>query len=143
MRTLGEKAYQEIRTWIYRNARQIDLVLWQYLFEDGCKESVLTALTFYQNDDGGFGNTLEADCWNPNSSPYTTLQAINILHIIDYHDMNHPILQGIIRFLGSGNTLMKMDGCSVFLQTMIIPMLPGGPMTAKLINLRVSESLWS
>jgi hypothetical protein len=99
---IRDKEYQEIRTWIYRNARQIDLAVWQFLFERGSKEAVLSALSFYQNEDGGFGHTLEADCWNPESSPYTTLYAINILRIIGFTDTRHPLMQGIIRFLESG-----------------------------------------
>lgn len=102
MKTLGLKAYEEVRTWIYKNARQIDLTLWQYLFDDGSKEDVLCALAFYQNEDGGFGNTLEADSWNPDSSPYTTLYAINILKCIDFTDTNHQIMKGIFKFLETG-----------------------------------------
>lgn len=102
MKTLGLQAYQEVRSWIYLNARQIELTLWQYFFENGNKEAVLSALSFYQNEDGGFGNALEADSWNPNSSPYTTLYAINILKYIDFNDTNHSIMQGIFKFLESG-----------------------------------------
>lgn len=102
MKLLGKKEYQEIRNWIYRNARQVDLSIWQYLFERGSKEAVLSALSFYQNEDGGFGHTLEADCWNPESSPYTTLQAIKMLKLIDFMDTSHPIIKGIISYLESG-----------------------------------------
>jgi hypothetical protein len=93
--------YQEIRLWMYHNARQIELAIWQYYFENGSKESVLSALSIYQNDDGGFGHALEADSWNPNSSPYTTLAAINILKGIKFSDKKHPIMQGIFKFLES------------------------------------------
>ena len=102
MKTLGLQSYQEVRSWMYRNARQIELTLWQYFFENRSKEAVLSALSFYQNEDGGFGNSLEADSWNPNSSPYTTLYAINILKCIDFNDINHSIMQGIFKFLESG-----------------------------------------
>lgn len=107
MKTLDLKSYQEIKTWVYKNARPIELSLWQYAFENGSKENVLSALAFYQNDDGGFGNALEADCWNPNSSPYTTLYAINILKAIDFNDISHPIMQGIFKFLESGKYFME------------------------------------
>jgi hypothetical protein len=102
MKKLSKKAFDEIRTWIYRNARQIELTLWQYEFENGSKEAVLSALSYYQNEDGGFGNTLEADCWNPSSSPYTTLNAIGKLSAIDFTDINHPIMQGIVKYIESG-----------------------------------------
>jgi hypothetical protein len=101
MRKLSKKAFEEIRTWVYRNARHIDLMSWQYEFENGSKEAVLHALSFYQNEDGGFGNALEPDCWNPESSPYTTLCAIGKLNNINFTDTSHPIMQGIVRYIES------------------------------------------
>jgi hypothetical protein len=102
MKKLSLEDYQEIKLWIYRNARPIELALWKYYFENGRKEAVISALSFYQNDDGGFGHALEADNWNPNSSPYQVLRAINILKDIEFDDKEHPILQGIFKFLESG-----------------------------------------
>lgn len=102
MKKLGEKAYNEIRTWMYRNARPLDLALWQFYFENGSREEVVRRLGFYQNVDGGFGNGIEPDCWNPESSPYGTLNAIGILREIGFLDMSHPVLLGIVRFLECG-----------------------------------------
>ena len=102
MKKLTVKDYQEIKLWMYRNARHIELAIWKYYFENGSKEAVLSSLAFYQNDDGGFGHALEADSWNPNSSPYTTLTAINILKGIKFADKQHPIMKGIFKFLKSG-----------------------------------------
>ncbi|WOO37083.1 hypothetical protein R2R35_00895 [Anaerocolumna sp. AGMB13020] len=102
MKKLSKQAFEEIRIWIYRNARQFEIALWQYYFEKGSKETVLSALLLYQNDDGGFGNTFEPDSWNPNSSPYTTLHAVSKLNDISFMDKNHPIIQGIFRFIESG-----------------------------------------
>lgn len=102
MKKLTREDYREIKLWMYRNARQIELALWQYYFENESKEAVLAALSFYQNDDGGFGHALEADNWNPSSSPYTTLTAINILKGIDFIDKRHPMIQGIFKYLASG-----------------------------------------
>ena len=102
MNKLTFKDFHEIRLWMSRNARQIELAIWQYFFENGSKEAVLSSLSFYQNEDGGFGHALEADSWNPNSSPYTTLAAINILKGIKFTDKQHPIMKGIFKFLDSG-----------------------------------------
>ncbi|MBC8015070.1 MAG: hypothetical protein H7X79_04930, partial [Sporomusaceae bacterium] len=101
MRKLTLDDLQEIKIWMYRNARPIDLSIWQYYFENGSKDAVLSSLSFYQNSDGGFGHALEADSWNPNSSPYTTLTAIIILKDIEFADKQHPIMQGIFNFLES------------------------------------------
>jgi hypothetical protein len=102
MKRLSKTAYDDIRLWVYRNARQIDLAVWQYEFEGGGREAVLSALSHYQNADGGFGNALEPDSWNPASSPYTTLNAAGILKNVNYTDIDNPIMQGMLRFFESG-----------------------------------------
>lgn len=107
MLKLSSENFYEIRDWMYRNARNIELSLWKYHFENGSKDDVLTALAFYQNEDGGFGNTLEADNWNPESTPYTTLRAIDVIKSIDFSDMKHPILRGIFKYLESGKYMTE------------------------------------
>ena len=104
---LTNAAFQEIRSWIYRNARPLDFALWQYHFENGRKETVLSILSHYQNNDGGFGNALDLDNWNPASTPYYVQFAIKILRQIDFVDTTHPIYQGIFRYLE--NTQHKAD----------------------------------
>lgn len=94
--------YQKARIFIYRNARPLDIARWQYHFEGGSKKAVLTALAAYQNEDGGFGHALEPDCWNPNSAPIQTWTATEILREIDFTDSTHPIIDGILRYLASG-----------------------------------------
>lgn len=94
-----ESDYQSIRRWMYRNARPLDLARWQYHFEHGSQEAVLAALAAYQNEDGGFGNGVEADSWNPNSSPYSTGTAIHLLEEIKFKDGAHPIIQKTLRYL--------------------------------------------
>jgi hypothetical protein len=104
---MSKKAYNWIKTWVFRNARDIELNLWKYYFENGSKDNVISALSYYQNEDGGFGNSLEPDNWNPNSTPYTTLHAINILKDIDFVDLSHPIYKGILKYLYSEKDLME------------------------------------
>ncbi|MDO4275393.1 MAG: hypothetical protein Q4D16_17130 [Eubacteriales bacterium] len=105
MKLLDKKAYEEVRTWVHRNARALDLAVWNYFFEDGSRNEILKALSFYQNEDGGFGNGVEADSWNPESSPYATLIAAGLLRqtgIIEMTGTEHPLIQGIFRYLESG-----------------------------------------
>lgn len=83
--------YEQARNFIYRNARPLDIARWKYLFENGSKEEVLTSLAAYQNEDGGFGNALEPDYWNPNSSPVQTWVTTEIINEINFNDKNHPI----------------------------------------------------
>lgn len=94
--------YKQARNFIYRNARPLDMARWKYLFENGSREDVLTALIAYQNEDGGFGHALEPDCWNPNSSPVQTWAATEIIKEIDLKDKDHPGIRGILKYLSSG-----------------------------------------
>lgn len=94
--------FNKARTFMYRHARPLDLARFQYHFENGSKEAVMTALSYYQNEDGGFGHAVEADCWNPNSTPLHSNTASNIIGEIDEENRNHPVIQGLLRWYASG-----------------------------------------
>ncbi len=97
--------YEKVRKWMYRNARPLELARWQYHFEGGSKEAVVNCLLAYQNEDGGFGHALEADSWNPDSAPIQVFHAIEIVREIGFTDREHPIIQGILRYLASGKDM--------------------------------------
>ena len=82
--------YNEVRRWMLRNARAVELALWRCHFEHGDPKDVADALLAYQNEDGGFGNALEPDCWNPGSTPVATWTAIKYMLAVDFDDMAHP-----------------------------------------------------
>ena len=65
---------------IKENARPVDLAVFEYFFEGKENKNVVEELRKYQNEDGGFGRGLEADCWNPNSSPIATNDALLTLY---------------------------------------------------------------
>lgn len=90
-----------INDWMHRNCRELELSIWNYLFYGCDKMKVVNALMYYQNKDGGFGKAVEPDNFNPNSVPYATLYVINILKKIEFFDMDHPIYQGIKKYLDS------------------------------------------
>jgi len=94
--------YENARVFVYRHARPLELARWQYHFENGSAEAVLSALAAYQNPDGGFGHALELDFWNPDSTPIAVWAATEILLEIGHTDAAHPIVQGILRYLDSG-----------------------------------------
>lgn len=94
--------FEKAKTFIYRHARPLDLALWQFHFEKGSPDAVVRALSFYQNEDGGFGHGLEPDFLNPNSTPIATWQATQILREIGFTDKNHPMIVSILRYLESG-----------------------------------------
>ena len=94
--------FEKARTFMYRNARPLDLARFQYHFENGPQEAVLHALSFYQNADGGFGHAIEADNWNPNSIPLHANGANSIFHEIGMADGSHPMIQQLIAWYVSG-----------------------------------------
>jgi len=96
------KSHQIIKKWMYRNARPLDLARYQYHFEKGSNEIVLNCLSVYQNEDGGFGHALEADSWNPSSSPLQTWVATEIIKELELKDSKNEIIQGILKYLDSG-----------------------------------------
>lgn len=102
MKKMCVETYKNIEKWVMLNARPLEVYLWNVIFKKGSKEEVLSILSLYQNEDGGFGHGLEPDNWNVNSTPYTTLHAINILKSIEFFDVQHPIYQGIIKYISSG-----------------------------------------
>lgn len=102
MKMISQKEYEEIRVWMHRNARPLELSVWNYYFENGQKEEIINALAFYQNEDGGFGNCVEPDCWNKESSPYATMTVIGLLREISFIEeagIGHPLVDGIFRYL--------------------------------------------
>ena len=99
---MSHLTFQKARTFLYRNARPLDLARFQYHFEKGNKEKVLNVLSYYQNEDGGCGHALECDCWNPNSTPLHTGTACDIIQEIDVTDRKHPVVQGLLNWYASG-----------------------------------------
>lgn len=105
MKTIDKKALSEISTWIHRNARPLELAQWSFHNEGGEAGEIIKALAYYQNEDGGFANGIEPDCWNTESSPYATLKAVEILRknrLIEKIGAEHPMIQGILRYFDSG-----------------------------------------
>ena len=96
------RAFEKAREFMYRNARPLDLARFQYHFENGNEEAVVNALSYYQNADGGCGHAVEADCWNPNSTPLHTGTACDILREIDFTDKEHPLVKGMLKWFLSG-----------------------------------------
>lgn len=90
------------RSFMYRNARPLDLARFQYHFEGGSAENVLHVLSFYQNKDGGFGHAIEADCWNPNSIPLHSNGAGSIIAEIGWTDAQHPVIAKLVDWYASG-----------------------------------------
>lgn len=95
--------FEKARGFVYRNARPLELARWRFHFENGSADDVVTALSAFQNEDGGFGHALEEDNFNPNSLPMGVWKAAEILDEIGFSDKSHPMIKGILRYLESGS----------------------------------------
>ncbi len=109
MNKLSIDNFMRLRTLVHRGARPLDFTRWNYLFETGSCDDFLSVLSSYQNEDGGFGYNIEANNWNPNSSPYTVCIALDYLDITgDYvSSIKNKMVMGIIKYLASGAYLTE------------------------------------
>ena len=99
--------YTRAKRFILKNSRPLDMARWNYLFENGSKEDVISVLKTYQNIDGGFASALEPDCWNTKSTPLQTWAATRIIKEINLDDKTNPIIKGILNYLSSND---EFDG---------------------------------
>ena len=84
-----------------QNARPLELAIYKYFFENASNKAVVYELSKFQNFDGGFGNALEPDFFNPNSSPIATNDAIITLFRVNALDKYSDIVKEIVRYLKS------------------------------------------
>ena len=86
---------------IRENARQLEAALYDFFYENGTRERVIHELLKYMNDDCGFGNGLEPDNWNENSTPIATNDAIMTLFRIGALDVKSSLTDRIVHYLSS------------------------------------------
>lgn len=105
---------EKAKQFILQNARPIDLAVYNYFFEHASNKSVMDELSKYQNEDGGFGKGLEADYWNPNSSPIATNDAIVTLYRVNALEENSEMVKDIVRYLESHDSFNEEKKCWLF-----------------------------
>lgn len=72
------------KTFLLNNGRLLERRLFAYLFENGSRAPVLSALKAYQNEDGGFGNALEPDKRTSSSQPIDQESALRVLDDVGF-----------------------------------------------------------
>ena len=93
--------------YILENARPLELAIYKYYFENESNQAVINELSKFQNADGGFGNALEPDFFNPNSSPIATNDAISTLCHVNALDRDSDIVKNIVKYLESHDSFDK------------------------------------
>jgi len=66
---LNKLQFEKIEAWVKEDARPLESAKWDFIFNNGDCEKIVTEILKYQNEDGGFGHGIELDCQNPNSQP--------------------------------------------------------------------------
>lgn len=89
------------KSFVLQNARPLELAVYKYCFENESNKAVIDELAKFQNPDGGFGNALEPDFFNPNSSPIATNDAVMTLYRVNALDRDSDIVKGIVKYLNS------------------------------------------
>ncbi|NKQ34593.1 MAG: hypothetical protein HF973_03155 [Chloroflexi bacterium] len=92
------KTFEKAKTFMTERARPLESVLFAYHFENGRTADVLTELSRYQNEDGGFGRALEPDFRYAGSSVLATSVALQTLRQLDV-SAAEPLVQGAMRYL--------------------------------------------
>ena len=99
MKKLTQAAFQSAKNFIMDQGRALDQRRFEFHFEGGSAEAVLTALASYQNADGGFGNSLEPDIRTSASSAIATTVGFQILREIGAHAGHTLVQKGIAYFV--------------------------------------------
>lgn len=94
---------QKAKRFIIGNARPLELARFRAVFEGGPKSAVIEEIRKFQNPDGGFGNALEPDNWNPDSTPITTNDALICLFETGAIKEAGEMVEGMARWLKSGD----------------------------------------
>lgn len=95
---LTKENFNNAKDFINQNGRDLEKSLLSYAFENGNAENVLSALSRFQNSDGGFGNSLEPDFRLKDSSPMATSVAFQVFHKLNL-DKDEPIVKSSINYL--------------------------------------------
>ena len=83
MLKLAKNDFNTIKSQMYNKARDIDVALFNVLIDDKFPKSFLsTALSGFQNKDGGFAHALEVDNYNKDSSLVECQEALRIASMV-------------------------------------------------------------
>ena len=101
MKRLTHAVFRSAKNFIMDQGRALDQRRFEFHFETGSADAVLAALAPYQNDDGGFGNSLEPDIRTSVSSALATTVGFQILREIRVPVSHTLVRKGIEYFVAT------------------------------------------
>ena len=84
MMVLTKDMQETIAKQMCLKARDVDVCVFNALDNALPKDLLLDSLMLYRNKDGGFGNGLHIDNYNPNTSVYQIYEAFRLMDILDF-----------------------------------------------------------
>ncbi|BAB05610.1 hypothetical protein P4637_01875 [Halalkalibacterium halodurans] len=94
---LTREQFDRVKAYVMREARPLDRQLFRYYFEGGDSDKVARELAAFQNEDGGFGHSLEPDFRLIASSSLATTVGMQYARAIGLPS-EHPIVKGAIGY---------------------------------------------
>ncbi|MBC8453158.1 MAG: hypothetical protein H8D69_01655 [Chloroflexi bacterium] len=98
MTSLSRSAFERAANFIVKHARPLDRAQFEYHFGAGSVSSVLDELARFQNRDGGFGHGVEPDVRMPNSSPFVSSVAFQVIVEMGIAAEHQVVKDGIAYF---------------------------------------------
>jgi hypothetical protein len=105
-----QEALIRARDFIEKNGRVVDKARFALHFNGGTAKAFLSALSAYQNEDGGFGHALEVDIEAPASQPFATELALEYCLRAGI-PADQPLVQRAVAYL---EETQEKDGCWQF-----------------------------
>lgn len=88
MKMIDKETYDAMEMQMYNRSRDIDCAIFNSIMLDMPKEYAVDCIMMYQNSDGGIGNQLELNSYNPASSVFQTYEAMKILYYVGYSQVD-------------------------------------------------------
>ena len=101
MKTLSHQAFERAYHFLLHQARPLERALFLYRFEGAGTDVVLTALSAFQNTDGGFGRALEPDLRSPSSSALATAIGLQTLKALGCSAGEVPVRRAVAYLLAT------------------------------------------
>ncbi|RAK11222.1 hypothetical protein C8C77_103210 [Halanaerobium saccharolyticum] len=99
MLKLSNQSFKTINKKLKEIARPLDIAHFNYHFQQGDKQALITEIKKFQNKDGGFGNALEPDFRLPLSTPMATSIGLRLLKMVDNSQSAQKIIKKAITYL--------------------------------------------
>lgn len=99
MRVLSETLFNQLNSYMNKEARPLEKSIFNYYFNNFDGDYVLDMLEEFQNPDGGFGRGIEPDFRLVDSSPMATSIGLRYLSLLSDNDRAQDIIAKAIKYL--------------------------------------------